>query len=121
MILGVVLVALGLTLIFERAYMISVIKELLDNKALLFFASFINIIFGLFILTVEHTISFSLVGLFALTGWLIFLRGICLLWFPEELVRFARKMLKNTELPVYASLVHLAWGVLLLSLAYSLI
>ncbi len=121
LILGVMMLIIGFAVLFDRKRMLGTLKQLLENAPVILVLGIINIILGLAVLTVEHRLSLDLVGLFALVGWLMFLRGVFVVWFPDELMNFARRKLKNEGFATLCGMVHLILGGVLTYFAYSLV
>lgn len=121
LVLGVVLLLVGLTALFEGKRFAKTALSIIENDGLLFLLAILNLVFGTLVLTIEYRFSFTLIGLFALMGWLMVLRGILLLWFTPEAVHFAKKALKKGEFMNYAGVLMLILGVAFTYLSYSLV
>lgn len=110
LIVGVLMVVVALAILFDTKRMQKTLKELTASSTAVMFIAIINVVLGVAMLAQEHVLSFDLIGLYALVGWLMFLRGTFVLWFPGELMKVAKNKLRSTGFLMFLGLVHLALG-----------
>ena|GEM_PF-4128042 len=120
LVLGILMLAVALPLLLDTKRMQKLFKELLERQSCVFFMGLFNILFGLFMLMQNHVLSLDFEGLFALLGWLITLRGILLAWFTEEMMKVAKKKIKNQSFLTFAGFVHLVLGGALLYFVWTM-
>lgn len=121
LIMGISMLTISLTVLFDKKRMEHTLKKILENEGLIFLMAFLNIVFGLAMLSQAHRLSLDLVGLFALVGWLGFLKGITIMWFPKEMMKFSKKQFKKGNLLTVAGVVHLILGSALTYFAWTII
>ena len=121
LVLGVLMLVIALAILLDTKRIQKLFKGMLENPSCVFFMGLFNVLFGLFMLMQNHVLSVDFEGLFALLGWLITLRGILLAWFTDEMIKVAKKKLKNTSFLMFAGFVHLVLGGALLYFVYMML
>ena len=111
--LGLYLVILSIGMLFDAARFRPLIIGIVDNPALLFLSGFIALILGI-VLVVSHNLwvlDWRLI--MTITAWLILIKGIIRVVFPEMFIDVSRKWVKNDIAYYVTGIVCLGFGVFL--------
>ena|SRR3989344_6028788 len=99
-ILGVYLLASGVALLFKGKTLTMVVKDFVDHRALTWLAGFVLIVLGGIMAFTNEGFGSTWVMVF---GWLVLIKGIIYIVYPEFLAKIALKSVR----PFAA-----AWGVI---------
>lgn len=88
------------------------------QKMLLLLAGAAHVILGLGIVTTHPVLVWSWPLVITIIGALLFLRGVFLLWFPQQIVALAKSLRESPWWPYLASGILLCVGLFLVAKAY---
>jgi hypothetical protein len=94
---GLVLLVHGITFFLRANDLKGLAKEFKKNLALQLFGGMLAVVTGLFVIMVHNVWDTYWQSLVSLLGWLIFLKGILLLWSPEIL----EDLINDMEKPIF--------------------
>jgi hypothetical protein len=94
------------------------LNEFVQNKGLLLFSAIINLLLGLFLVLNYNEWEFTAKGFITAIGWLILIKGIIRLYFPNSGIAFARKMMAGST-PLLIGGIQFLIGVWLLHEGFS--
>lgn len=106
-ILAVLYLAAGIGGLVSGHYYRRIAEDLFKNSALLFCFGFIAIILGLLIIHYHNIWTWHWRVLITATGWLILMRGILLIAFPELFRRLSKPFFSETALRIFPYVVLL--------------
>lgn len=90
--LGLYLLIVSLLWLFRKNELKATFKQTVGNRGFLCLSGEINLIFGLIIAIVHSYWELSHVGLITVLGYLMILKGIMRLGYPEKVKKFYSKM-----------------------------
>jgi hypothetical protein len=94
-ILGILFIALGLSMIFNKKWTALAIEEITKNQGLVWLAGFITLILGTTIVTLNNTWTSGVPLLVTILGWLTLIKGAAILVFPDFTFSYYKKMNKE--------------------------
>jgi hypothetical protein len=112
-IVGISFIILGLSIVFNKKAMATIIGELTSNKSALWIVGFFTTMLGATLVTLNNTWSAGLPLLVTIVGWLTLLKGASLLLFPNTAASYYKKM-NHGNIFLWAGLITFILGVLLL-------
>ena len=112
---GPLLIIVGVWAIFFKAQTDAVVKSIKSTPAVLYLGGVINVLFGLMIINVYTKWMWDLAILVTLLGWLMVLRGVIVMCFPQALIKCFGD---NPGTRLLGCLVGIAWGIGLCILAW---
>lgn len=83
------------------------------QKMLLLLAGAVHVILGLALITIHGVWQWDWTLLITIVGWLVFLRGVFLLWFPGGIVALTKTLHQRPWWPYLTSAILLAVGIVL--------
>ncbi len=83
------------------------------QKMLLLLAGAVHVILGLALITIHGVWQWDWTLLITIVGWLVFLRGVFLLWFPGGIVALTKALHQRPWWPYLTSAILLAVGIVL--------
>ena len=110
---GIVFVVLGLSMLFQKKYTLSVMEELVQSKSFMWIGGFMALIMGAVMVALNNVWTSGLPLVITIIGWLALIKGAFLLLFPGTAVSFYRKANKDSIF-VWAGVVVFILGLFLL-------
>ena len=114
-IFGPVLLLAGLWFFFSKNHLTHVIESLKDEPALFFTSGLTNLIIGFTILSLYSDWGWQSETAVTLFGWLLIVRGLSVLYFPQEAMQYTMKAVKHHRI---LAVVPLVLGILMLCYGY---
>jgi uncharacterized protein YjeT (DUF2065 family) len=112
-ILGIVLTVSGLSLLFNKKGVRSLIEETTQNQGLLWLFGFFALVMGSILVVLNNVWGSGVQLLVTLIGWLTLIKGAFILLFPNTAVSLSKKWDKK-GLFVFSGLGTLVLGLILL-------
>lgn len=91
--IGPILIAIGLGLLFNRAAYQVVAEEVVKSRALLFLAGALNLVAGLAIVLAHNEWDLSWKVIITIIGWFALIRGLLRILIPQQLGDFLSRIL----------------------------
>lgn len=107
-ILGATYLAIGLGMLFDKAYYKKSFPKMLDEAGTMYMGGFMALIGGVLLVTYHNEWVKSWEVIITIIGWLALVKGVALLTFPSASLRFYKPMLKGDAV--------LTWGALFIVL-----
>ncbi|MGD9108106.1 MAG: hypothetical protein PVI75_02940 [Gammaproteobacteria bacterium] len=96
---GLYLVIMCLAVLFRTQYIQTAYDELVANKAHMLFGAVLSLIIGILIVVAHSVFVWDWRLLITLIGYLVLIKGIVLLFFPEHMIKLKSSIMSNR--PVY--------------------
>jgi uncharacterized membrane protein len=93
--LGVYFLIIAFLWAFRREQFQALIKEIIGSRALLTFAGFISLLFGLALVIVHNHWEFDYRLIITLIGYLAVMKGILLISFPHQVQKLNENVIQN--------------------------
>ena len=100
---------LGLALLINKKMFLKMVKEMKNHYPVLIFGGAFNLFLGLLIVAGHNTWVKDWPVLITIIGWVMILKGVCLLLFPDSTHKMASKMASSGQYTL-SGLVTLALG-----------
>ncbi len=94
-IMGLYLIIMSISVLVNKKLMPDLIKDVAKNATLMLFGGAITLILGLFLVLIHNVWTADWVGLITLLSWLVLLKGLVLVIFPEKALSLGVKMQGN--------------------------
>jgi uncharacterized protein YjeT (DUF2065 family) len=95
--LGLLYVAVGLGLLFNKNYYQKIFSDFLNNVAMLYIGGILALIFGFLLVTYHNVWVGSWVVIITVIGWLALMKGIFILVCPSLMQRFVQYLLNKPK------------------------
>jgi uncharacterized membrane protein YvlD (DUF360 family) len=112
-VLGIMFVVMGLSMLFQKKYMLSVVEELVQSKSFMWIGGFMALTMGAVMITLNNVWTSGLPLVITVLGWLALIKGAFFLLLPDTAVSYYKKVNKEWKF-VLAGLVVLILGLVLL-------
>src|ERR1035437_482084 len=96
--LGIIFIVFGLSMIFNKKWMVLVVDEIVKNQGLLWLAGLVALMMGVVIVLLNNVWTSGLPLFVTVLGWLTLLKGAVILLFPNLTVSYYKKMNKGNIL-----------------------
>lgn len=110
--LGVYLVLLGILLIFRQKNIIEIVNDTMKSSSLLFMSAILTLLLGILLILLHNLWVADWRVLVTILAWMIFIKGIIRLYFPE-FVRSKIKKIKGKKIIFITGWVSLVLGLFL--------
>jgi hypothetical protein len=94
-IMGIVFTALGLSIIFNKKWMLLVVEEITKSQGLIWLAGFMTLTLGAVVVVLNNVWTSGLPLLVTILGWLTLIKGAYILIFPNSTLAYYKKMNKG--------------------------
>jgi len=111
--LGVVSVVIGLALLLRTSFYQKMYKTIIKNEAMLALSGMLAIVLGTVIVLAHNVWVADWPVIITVFGWLGVLKGVLLLFLPEEMAGLTVKWFKGKGLLVFGGLFYLILGLIL--------
>ncbi len=91
-ILGIVYFAVGLGILISPRFYAKMMKDLLDNRPVIYLSGFITITLGYFLVTFHNSWSAEWGLIITILGWVALLKGVVILLLPKTFIKIAKSM-----------------------------
>ncbi|MBN1914766.1 MAG: hypothetical protein JW769_02625 [Parachlamydiales bacterium] len=116
-IIGLYLTIISLAMLLNAKSLKKMIHDFASNRALIIFSGGITLILGLLIV-LNYNLWIKDWGiLITLAGWFILLKGLFILFFPEAIVTYSKKIETDKHLTKHCW-IPLIWGLLLIYFSF---
>ncbi len=112
---GPLLFITGLWMLMFTGNVIKIVASVKDSLAALWLMGFLNLLFGLGIVSLYNRWTFSSLVFVTILGWVYIIRGLAALFVPK-LIMFSK--IKNPRVVKMIGLIPLIWGVILCYVAF---
>ena len=116
-ILGIVLTVSGLSLLFNKKGVTSLVEDLTRNQGLLWLLGFFALVMGAVLVGLNKVWSSGVQLLVTIIGWLTLIKGAFILLFPNTAVSLSKKW-NNAGLFAFSGLGALVLGLILLYVGF---
>ena len=114
-IFGPVLILAGLWFFFSKNHLTQVVESFKDETASFFMGGLVNLIIGFTVLTLYSDWGWRAETAVTVFGWLLIIRGLTVLYFPQEAMQYTMKAVKHHRI---IALVPLILGIIMLCYGY---
>jgi hypothetical protein len=94
-VLGIMFAVLGISMFSNKKIMATVVNEMTTNRALLWLGGVGALAMGAILIALNNVWSSGLPLLITVIGWLALLKGLSILFFPNSIVSYYKKMNKG--------------------------
>lgn len=116
-ILGIIITVFGLSVLVNKKSIIALLDETTQSQGVLWILGFITLIFGGLIVVFNNVWSSGLQLFITIIGWLVLLKGIVTLVFPDFTVRIYKKWV-NIQVIIFSGFITFIIGLILLYLGF---
>jgi uncharacterized membrane protein len=95
---GLYFIIVGVIVFLRRKAIMPVVREFMDNRALLFVMAILELIAGLSLVLVYKTVAWSVPGIISLIGYMMVIEGLIYLAAPA---RFVQKFIRTFNTPTW--------------------
>ncbi|HQT82796.1 MAG TPA: hypothetical protein PLW99_01460 [Candidatus Paceibacterota bacterium] len=117
---GLAILIIGLAMLVNRRAMLTLMRELLDNRALLYLAGVMSLFLGIIVILTHNVWSGgALVVLVTLLGWALLLRACLILFLPHGALKNLFASFKFEQSYYLVTLLALLLGIFLTYYGFS--
>ncbi len=117
-IIGCYLVILSLAMLIHYDRFKKIVTECLESPSMIFSAGSLSLIFGLFILVPHNVWVLQWPLIITLIGWFCIIQAILRLFFPQHIIKLAKKLLAKKGF-IFLSWIWLLIGLYLTAMGFS--
>jgi hypothetical protein len=114
---GFYLLFVGLVMFMQKAKLLPMFEKIVQKPAMYFYGGLINLVMGLLLVLSHNVWSFSWPLILTLLSYLILLKGLLFLFFPEKSMYFSAKMLTPHYWKLF-SYIYILLGLFLLVVSF---
>ena len=119
-IMGLYLMLEGLTILTRRKFVLNIVNDISNNKALMFVTGAMVFILGLLVVLNHNIWEATWRVVPTIIGWGMVIKGALIFFVPGVMMDKAKKFAKNRNLAVLAGVVALAVGAYLAYVGFNL-
>lgn len=119
-IIGLYLLLEGLVILARRKFIMNIVDDMSNNKALMFVTGAMVFILGLLIVLNHNIWEATWRVVPTIVGWAMVVKGIAIFFVPQVVMSKARRFAKNRNLAVLAGLLAVAAGAYLVYVGFGL-
>ncbi len=112
-ILGISFSILGISMLCNKKWTTRVVEEMVQDQGILWISGLIAVMLGAVLVVVNNMWTSGLPLFVTIVGWLVLIKGACILIFPRASVAYYKKMNKGSVF-VWGGVIVLVLGLLLL-------
>jgi len=109
-VIGLYLMLEGVVILTQRKFIMNVVADMSNHKAMMYVLGAMLTILGLLIVLNHNVWESTWRVIPTIIGWAMLAKGIMLFFVPKVLMRHARKVAKNRNMAVLAGVVALSVG-----------
>lgn len=109
-VIGLYLMLEGLVVLTRRKFVMNIVNDLSDHKALMFVTGGMLVILGLLIVLNHNVWEASWRVVPTIVGWILVIKGVTALFVPNMLIEKGKRMAKNRQLAVLLGVAALVIG-----------
>ncbi|QMT59880.1 MULTISPECIES: hypothetical protein [unclassified Legionella] len=117
-VLGWYLVIVSLLLLVRREIVVTAMRELMGQRAVMLVVGIITLIIGLLMVLSHNVWVLGWPVIVTVFAWLILIGGLFRLYFPDTVYKVWNKMITKTELFIISGVITLLIGLFLLYKVY---
>lgn len=111
--MGLYLIIVSLAMLVNMPQFISLIGSVLQDKPLMFVSSFFTLIVGLLLIVSHNRWQWHWRVIITLIAWLILLKAITLLFYPQFIDQLTNLFMQNTHVAYVSATIDLVLGLIL--------
>jgi len=116
-IFGPIFIVMSVWIFFHMNKLDAIVVSMRASPGLIYLSAFFTLLIGTSILSMYRAWDLHLALLVTLLGWLSFIKGVMLLFYPEKLFLLSEKFMQPKILTISA-IVYFFWGIGLLALPF---
>ena len=120
-VMGIYLILEALLVLTRKKFVVNLIDDLSNHKALMFVTGAMVTILGLLVVLNHNVWNASWQVVPTVIGWLMVVKGVLALFVPKMLLAKGKKVAKNRNLAVLVAIVALLVGAYLVSVGFNLL
>ena len=115
---GISLVIISFSFLI-RPKNIKKIFAVMSDESQVVFLGMLTTVLGVALVLVNGSLDYSWVAILTILGWLVFIKGIIFLFFPEHIENFVKKIKQNEEKLPFLFVITIALGCFLIFMGFS--
>ncbi len=119
-VMGLYLLLEGIVILARQKFVVNIVNDLSNNKALMFVTGAMVFILGLLVVLNHNVWEASWQVIPTLIGWGMIIKGITIFFIPNIVLSLAKKFAKNRNLAVFAGVIAIAFGAYLVYVGFGL-
>jgi len=119
-VIGLYLLLEGVVVLTHRKFIVNIVDDLSNNKALMFVTGAMVFILGLLIVLNHNVWTASWQVIPTIVGWAMVAKGIAIFFVPNMVMKQAKKFAKNRNMAILAGVVAVAAGLYLVYVGFGL-
>jgi len=119
-VIGLYLMLEGLVVLTRRKFVMNIVDDLSNHKALMFITGAMVFILGLLVVLNHNVWEASWRVVPTIIGWGMIIKGVLIFFVPNMVMMKAKKFAKNRNLAILAGIVALAVGAYLAYIGFDL-
>ena len=96
-IIGIYLVIVSIAIAINTDNFINLVNIFIKDKPLIFLSSFFTLLLGIILIVIHNIWQWNWRVMITILSWIIFIKGICLLFYPQYLHSFSAVYSHNHE------------------------
>lgn len=110
--IGALYVAVGLGIIFDKAYYQKATNKMMDEAGLIYVGGAMALVTGVLLVTYHNIWVQSWEVIITILGWAALIKGVALLTFPTSTIRFYKSVLKGKAIAFAGPFALILGGIL---------
>ena len=119
-VIGLYLVLEGLVILTHRKFILHIVDDMSNHRALMYVTGVMVFILGLLIVLNHNVWEASWRVIPTLIGWAMVIKGVAIFFVPKMVIRKAKKFAKNRNMAVLAGIIAVAVGAYLVYVGFGL-
>jgi len=119
-VIGLYLLLEGLVILTRRKFIMNIVEDLSNHKALLFVTGAMVFILGLLVVLNHNVWEASWKVVPTIVGWAMVIKGAAIFFVPKMVMSKAKRFAKNRNMAVLAGIVAVAVGAYLVYVGFGL-
>lgn len=119
-VMGLYLLLEGLVVLTRRKFVLNIVNDISQHKALMFVTGAMVFILGLLVVLNHNIWEASWRVVPTVIGWIMVLKGVAIFFVPRVVMNKAKKFAKNRNMAVLAGIVAVAVGAYLVYVGFGL-
>tara|TARA_B100000745_G_scaffold300606_1_gene255897 strand:+ start:873 stop:1385 length:513 start_codon:yes stop_codon:yes gene_type:complete len=118
--IGLYLVLEGLVILTQKKFVVNVVTDMSNHKALMYVTAVMLTVLGLLVVLNHNVWESTWRVVPTIVGWAMLVKGVMLFFVPNMVMTKARRFAKNRNMAVLAGLIALAVGAYLVYVGFGL-
>ena len=118
--MGLYLLLEGIVILARQKFVVNIVNDLSNNKALMFVTGAMVFILGLLVVLNHNVWEASWQVIPTIIGWAMIAKGISIFFIPNIVLGLAKKFAKNRNLAVFSGVIAIAIGAYLVYVGFGL-